>query len=628
MKVNYLLLVLMLNVLHYTSVYAQTELERVQILAAYDLSILDQLHNDTKAWEEKNREEALALARIHGWPVSYVTENGGNSLLVGVIDGKYPMYIVTTNMGAGITIRANRLHQGGSAGLNLNGENMLIGVWDEGLVRESHELFEGRATQMDNATDISNHATHVTGTIIGSGNFQNGNAKGMAPLAETINHNFANAGSETINAILVYGLLLSNNSWGIPATNVPVWMMGKYDSNAKLFDQIQYFAPYFLPVFSAGNSRNTSHSNQGDGGYDILTAWATAKNNMVVAATFEVLNYGGPGSVQMTGFSSWGPTDDGRIKPDISAKGVQLFSSRSMHDSHYGNSSGTSMSAPSVTGTLALLQQHYNNLNSEYMLASTLRGLVLHTADEAGDAPGPDYRFGWGLMNAERAAEVISQNGITSKVLELTLTENETLQFSGSAIPGERLVASISWTDKEGNVLPGTVEDDDTPMLINDLDLRIVDENNNTFYPWILDHFNFAAPATTGDNYRDNIEKIEIENPTGDYHFTITHKGSLFSGEQVVSLIISGVENLVLSNPEYNLIPISIYPNPVINELIIQSTYQISEVEVITVLGQSLSKTKVNSNAVKLDVSYLNSGIHILKIIINDKLKTYRFVKK
>src|SRR5690606_1799273 len=104
-----------------------------------------------------------------------------------------------------------------------------------------------------------------------------------------------------------------------------------------------------------------------------------------------------------------------------------------------------------------------------------------------------------------------------------------------TAVPGERLVASITWTDKQGIPDPGTIEDLDTPMLINDLDIRVIEDASSTMHmPWILDHFNFAASATRGDNYRDNIEKVEIDNPTGDYTVRVSHKGTLDSGEQVV----------------------------------------------------------------------------------------------
>src|SRR5690606_3289267 len=124
-----------------------------------------------------------------------------------------------------------------------------------------------------------------------------------------------------------------------------------------------------------------------------------------------------------------------------SAKGVNTFSSVASSNFAYGTMSGTSMASPSVAGGAILLQQHYNDLNQEFMLASTLKGLIIHTADEAGTAPGPDYRFGWGLMNTERAAEVISANGSTSHILELTMVEGQRFEITGTAVPGERLVA-------------------------------------------------------------------------------------------------------------------------------------------------------------------------------------------
>src|SRR5690554_2906204 len=520
-------------------VFAQTEDERARIISHYDLQRLKQLEQEYDKAFKSERAEAIRLAAIYGWQEEIKLSNGGVAILVGVFDDGTPKYYQTHNRGAGITTRANRVHTGGSAGLNLNGENMLGGVWDGGRTRATHLLLQNRVTQMDNPSSLSSHATHVSGTMIGTGDVVNGAAKGMAPAAELIAYDFLNDESE-MTAAAATGLLVSNHSYGLNIEQLPLWRIGYYDNNARNLDNIVYNAPYYLPVCSAGNDRQ-SGQNPGDGGYDYLTDKSVSKNSIVTAAVYQVSNYTSPSSVVMSAFSSWGPTDDGRIKPDISGKGVNTYSSTANSNSSYSSYSGTSMASPNIAGSLLLLQQHYNNTNGFYMLSSTLRGLALHTADEAGGAPGPDYRFGWGLLNTEKAAEVITNNGIASVIIEEQLAQDEVYTFSVQADGINDLVASITWTDPAGTSPQAGINDLDTPMLVNDLDLRVSNDGGNTFYPWKLNPVTPGAAATNGDNIVDNIEKIEIPNASGEYIIRVSHKEILTNNTQAFSLIVTGI---------------------------------------------------------------------------------------
>ena len=534
------LLQLFFLTLTFGGLFAQTEAEREEIRATYDLEKLNQLQIEMTESFNLNYQEALTEAARLGWELSVEQPNGGISMLVGIKEDGSPKYYTTTNREGAITTRANKIHTGGGAGLDLNGENMILGVWDGGRVQAAHPLLENRVDQIDNPGSISDHSTHVSGTMIGTGSVVGGAAKGMAPLANIRAFDFFSDSGEMVGEA-ANGMLVSNHSYGMNIANAQLWELGFYSNDARGVDNISFNAPYYLSVWSAGNDRQ-SGANTGDGGYDYLTDSGTAKNNIVVAATFEVLNYTGPNSVNMSSFSSWGPTDDGRVKPDISAKGVNMYSS--VGTSQYANYSGTSMAAPNTSGSLILLQQHYNELYGSYMRSSTLRGLALHTADETGNSDGPDYRFGWGLLNVEKAAQVISDEGVASIIKEEVIENGEVYTFSVQADGVNDLVVSVTWLDPPGIILPVGIEDVATPSLINDLDLRVSQDGGATFYPWKLDPANFTAAATTGDNIIDNIEKVEIAGATGEYIIQVSHKGAALTNDlQAFSLIVSGITN-------------------------------------------------------------------------------------
>ena len=288
---------------------------------------------------------------------------------------------------------------------------------------------------------------------------------------------------------------------------------------------------------------------------------------LTVGATYSLTNgFDGTNVAIWAPFSSCGPTDDGRIKPDVVADGVGVNSTWGTSDGVYViGISGTSFSAPSVAGSVNLLAQFYSQLhtNSGDLLASTLKGLVIETADSGTTNHGPGYRFGWGLMNTETAAILINQdatNGLKNQIKEVLLPNGQYIQFPvvSAGSTNSPLKATIVWTDPPGTGNAETNLNNPAIKLVNDLDLRIYSPDGTTNFPWILnpDLTNQttaarSAAATTGDDTRNNVEQVYIPNPTnGTYTVAVTHKGSL-ANSQWVSILISG--NVAQSPPPLTL---------------------------------------------------------------------------
>jgi len=531
--------------LGYGAGWAQTPAQLAKIRAASNLKVLYALQERFQEEYTTQRRLIEAWSTRHRQPIRGVDEKGRYFELQRILPDGTPIYYITENLNAAITTRTNTLWNGGSLGLNIEGQGMVAREWDGGGVLNTHQEFGGRVILGDGVTYTGgggpNHATHVAGTIIAAG--VSPNARGMAPQAQLRSFDWNNDKAE-MAAEAAAGALVSNHSYGYNSALLPRWMFGFYNSEAADWDNITYNAPYYLPLKAAGNDRGAGY-NSGDGGYDLITGAATAKNVLVVAAVDDVLSYTGPGSVIMSSFSSWGPTDDGRIKPDISANGVNVYSSVGPANTNYATYSGTSMATPNATGTLLLLQQYYASLNAgNFMRSATLRGLVIHTADEAGPAPGPDYSFGWGLLNAEKAALTIRDAATTGGALieERTLNNGGSYVFNVTALGWAPLEVTICWTDPAGTPPSSGTEDPANLMLVNDLDIRVSD-GVTTYYPWRLNPASPTAAATTGDNFRDNVEKIYIASPIpgATYTITVSHKGTLRSGSQDYSLIVTGI---------------------------------------------------------------------------------------
>jgi hypothetical protein len=403
-------------------------------------------------------------------------------------------------------------------------------MWESGGIHETHPEFAGRVVEY--ATEDLKHANAVAAVMLGAG--ITNTAQGAAPAAILHAYEQPENALVELTSVATNGLIRFSNHSYRTMTDGP----GVYTPNDGYRDQIVYTAYYHLPVWAAGNEGTSSigvRYNQLAGGY--------AKNVLCVGAVEELTNgYAGASSVVMTSYSSWGPTDDGRIKPDLVASGFpgsipEQTESRYFYvydEGYYG----TSFAAPSVTGSLGLLQELHERLSGSNvvpLLASSYKGLVIHTADEAGDAPGPDYAFGWGLMNTHSAAQLMAENARWNSspfIKEIMLPDGEEAFFPVEADTNLPLRITICWSDPPG------------AMLQNDIDLRIIDPSGQTNFPWVLNlnTTNWTESVTKGDNTVDNVEQVEITNPAaGAYSVLINHKGTLMDGGQDVSIIISGI---------------------------------------------------------------------------------------
>jgi hypothetical protein len=557
-----------------------TEAKRVELQA---LSVqLDQVF-------KANKELAITMARRNGWPLTRKTRSGGVATLQGINDAGFPIYLqIHNNTIAAATTGTNTLQPGGLLGLNLSGSSAAmankLAIWDGGWVLGSHQEFSGKnITIKDANASVIEHATHVAGTMIAKGVYAP--AKGMAFGATTLSSYDFNSDVAEMTAA-ASSLLLSNHSYGgisgwsfnssdnrwewygLPG-DTEDYTFGFYDSRTQAWDRIAYNAPYYLIVESSGNNHDETGPAVGsdywgyrsrtdqtivDKGnrpagissndtYDVLNSTANAKNILTVGA-INPLPYG-PNNRQdlvVGSFSSWGPTDDGRVKPDIVGDGVGVLSTNNSSNTSYVTLSGTSMSAPNVTGSLFLLQEYYQQKNAgTFMRAATLKGLACHTAFDGGNV-GPDYIYGWGLLDMKKAAQAITDNGTKSMIKENTLTQGQSQVVNVIASGNGVLSATISWTDPQATPTAGTTINDRTPKLINDLDIHVSD-GTTTFMPWVLDPANPTVAATTGNNIRDNVEQVYVAGavPGKAYTVTISHKGTLTLGPQAYSLIITGI---------------------------------------------------------------------------------------
>lgn len=392
--------------------------------------------------------------------------------------------------------RSNVLDSGLAMGRNYDGTGVNVLVRDDGQLGP-HIDFHGRLIQdlAEPRTEFDTHGDNVGGIMAGAGNFdptKKGMAGGSGVYVLDYDASFLDS---TMFYFFTQDVIITNSSYSNGCN-------AGYSAITATVDQQVYDNPTLMHVFSAGNSNNNDCGyGAGDQWGNITGGHKQGKNVVAVANLFD------DGS--LVNSSSRGPAHDGRIKPDIASNGQDQFGTTP--NNTYAEFGGTSGAAPGVAGIFAQLQHAYKTLNNEELAPSSLlKAILLNTANDLGNE-GPDFRFGWGHVNAFRAVKILEEN----RYQTLEVGQGSATEFSLNIPDGVNMAkVMLYWDDPEASIGTGFA-------LLNDLDLTL-EKDNEVFLPWILDATPdptiLAQPATRGEDHLNNMEQVQIDNPTpGDY---------------------------------------------------------------------------------------------------------------
>ncbi|MDK2830558.1 MAG: hypothetical protein PWQ75_310 [Methanolobus sp.] len=560
------------NKIYYISLFSADEyLNVLESLEALGVEVLGGYGKTIRVKASDSQIDSIVAISGISWIEEYVQPTFDNNIATGII---------TTDV----------VHDT----YGLNGSGQVVAVADTGIDvgvdnESMHADLRGRILAIfdiaeDGAADVaSGHGTHVSGSVLGNGSLSGGQYAGMAPEAKLV---MQALGSTSDGLYLPSGGLeelfqmaynesarIHTNSWGSDTK-------GLYTEYSEAVDKFMWDHQDMLILFSAGNEGIDSDSD-GVIDPDSIGSPATAKNCLTVGAsenergaTFSVPPYTKWGlawpnfypsspisddymasdSDGIAAFSSRGPTDDGRIKPDVVAPGTFIASTRSsvatgtgwgLINSNYLYMGGTSMSTPITAGSVALIREYYTEVeNLSSPSASLLKATIINgacnitpgqygTGDYQEVSGRPDYSQGWGRVDIENS--IYPQSPVVMRYYDyIPLNYSESWNVSYDILHTSRPVrVTLVWTDYPGDSL---VE----MQLVNNLDL-IVEAPDGTYY-------GNGAPDTV-----NNVEGIELLEPVAGTYTIIVNGTNVPQGPQNFSLVISyGELSNIYMYPEHN----------------------------------------------------------------------------
>ena len=373
-----------------------------------------------------------------------------------------------------------------ASGRNLSGKGVTVGVGDNAEI-STHLDFSGRLINRVYAVP-SYHGIHTSGTVAGGGLLDPRN-HGMAPRATLVSQWFSDVITNTPAYVSDYNIIATNNSYTTADDACPG--EGEYDATSNYVDAQMNNYQSVLHVFAAGNDGLYTCSSYPASFGTVKSGWQCAKNVLTVGAMNQA-------DYSITGFSSRGPVRDGRLKPEIVASGYNTVST--VYSNLYGPNSGTSMAAPVITGATTILNERYRQLHGGATAkAALIKAMLCNTAEDLGNA-GPDYTYGFGMLNARKAVEAMEGNQY--------FISTSTPASQNVAVPSgvRRLKVMLYWADPAAAANAGNA-------LVNDLDLTVSDGFANVFQPLVLNSSNVSATAVPGTDHTNNIEQVVINNP-------------------------------------------------------------------------------------------------------------------
>lgn len=428
--------------------------------------------------------------------------------------------------------RGRSLHRASNLDTNMPGGRSYMGrgvgvmVRDDGRVGP-HIDFQGRITNYSNAGGGS-HGDGVAGIMAGAGNLLPSN-RGMAAGTHVFGVNYVNHFLDytTTNLISTGQAQITNSSYSDGCN-------GGYTTFARTVDTQTNENRNLLHVFSAGNSNNQNCGYGAGNQWGNITGGHKQGKNVIATAN---TNFNGT----IVASSSRGPATDGRIKPEIAAHGGQISTNE---NNTYQGFSGTSGAAPGIAGVAAQLYEAYSDLNGgEFPPSALIKATLLNTANDVGNV-GPDFIFGWGIVNGLRAAMLIEDGRYLSDEVAQGVSKTHTINIPAGT---KQVRFMVYWHDPEA--APGA-----NPALVNDLDLTVKTPGNTTLLPWVLDHTpnptNLNLPATTGVDSLNNMEQVLINNPSAGNYEVSVEGFNVPMGPQEYFLVYEVItENLTLTYP-------------------------------------------------------------------------------